>query len=251
MSTRFTNHHNRSGRLNTFRFYLSSRPTIRNPQFLLIAALGISIIASGCHFRPHDQVSGSGNRQTQKRDIGSFTSISTEGAFEIDVAGQKPVGLEIEGDDNILPLITTDVANNVLHIKSVRNYSAQEPISIRITVPNLEGLSVTGAGKISITGLKNDKFEIDAKGAPAIMVSGETNLVSIDTSGAAKIDTHKLRASKGVVDSKGVSKIEVYANDQLDVTISGPSHVVYEGDPKLTKTIRGPGSVEKKTSGPA
>ena len=108
-----------------------------------------------------------------------------------------------------------------------------------------------GAGNISIAGLKNDKFEIESEGAPTITVSGETGMLSIDTSGAAKIDAHKLRASKSVVDSKGVSNIQVNASDELDVTVSGPSHVVYEGDPKLTKTINGPGSVEKKSSGPA
>ncbi len=99
-----------------------------------------------------------------------------------------------------------------------------------------------------MSGIKNEKFEIDANGAPTIRVSGETKLVDIDTNGAGKIDTHKLRASKAVVDSKGVSKVDVQATDQLDVTVSGPSHVTYEGNPVVNKTVNGPGSVEKKTS---
>ncbi|HEY6120391.1 MAG TPA: head GIN domain-containing protein [Pyrinomonadaceae bacterium] len=235
-----------------FGLNLNSQFAIRKPKYLFVFLLAFSISAtSGCHFRMHNGVSGSGNRQTQKRDIGPFTSISAEGAFEIDVTGQKPVSLEIEGDDNILPLITTDVSNNVLRITNARNYSVREPITIRISVPNLEGLSVAGAGKIAVSGVKNEKFGIDSKGAATIIVSGETGLVSIDTTGAGTIDAHKLRAAKAVVDSKGVSSIEVYANEQLDVTVSGPSHVVYEGDPKITKRINGPGSVEKKASGPA
>ncbi len=218
---------------------------------LLIALAIVTAIASGCHYRIHDEVVGSGKRQTQKRDIAAFTSIATEGAFEIEVVAQKPVSLEIEGDDNILPLVTTEVSNNVLRIKNVRSYSVNDPINVRLTVPNLEGLAVSGAGKISISGLKNDKFEIDANGAPSITVSGETNMIDIDTNGAGKIDTHKLRAAKGVVDSKGVSRVEVFANDQLDVTVSGPSHVIYEGAAKVNKTVHGPGSVEKKESNPA
>jgi hypothetical protein len=51
-----------------------------------------------------------------------------------------------------------------------------------------------------------------------------------------------------VVDSNGVSKVEVYAAEQLDVTVSGPSHVIYEGDPVVKQTVHGPGSVEKKES---
>jgi Putative auto-transporter adhesin, head GIN domain len=218
---------------------------------LILMLAFLTPFASGCHYRIHNEVAGSGKRQTEKRDIPAFTSIATEGAFEIEVVAQKPVSLEIEGDDNILPLVSTEVSNSVLHIKNVRGYSVDDPVKVRLTVPNLEGLAVSGAGKISVSSVKNDKFEIDANGAPSITVSGETNMVDIDTNGAGKIDTHKLHAAKGVVDSKGVSNVDVYANDELDVTVSGPSHVTYQGNAKINKTIHGPGSIEKKESGPS
>ena len=210
--------------------------------FLVVAAF----VASGCHHI--GQVKGSGNRSLQKRDVAAFTSISTEGAFDIQVTCQQQPSLQIEADDNILPIITTEVANNVLHLRPSRGYSSSEPVIIKITVPNLEGLNVSGAGKVDITGLKNDKFEIDSSGAPTIKVAGNTKVVDISTSGAAKIDTHKLHSSKAVVDSKGVSSIDLDVADQLDVTISGPSHVSYQGDPTVNKQINGPGSVEKKAS---
>lgn len=204
--------------------------------------------AAACSHGILNQVAGSGNRQKQKRDVSSFTSLSTSGAFEIEIVCQKPLSLEIEGDDNILPLVSTEVSNNVLHIKNLRGYSVLKPISLKISVPNLEGISSSGAGKLEVSGLKNEKFEIDVNGAPTIKVSGETKVVDIDTNGAAKIDTHKLHASRAVVDSKGVSKVAVHAADQLDVTVSGPSHVTYQGDPVVNKTVNGPGSVQKKAS---
>ncbi|MDQ2922326.1 MAG: DUF2807 domain-containing protein [Acidobacteriota bacterium] len=215
---------------------------------LVMSLLVLISLAAGCHHGILDRVSGSGNRLKQKRDVASFNSISTDGAFEIDIVCQQPVGLEIEGDDNILPLVGTEVSNNVLHIKNLRSYSVSDPIKLKISVPNLEGIAVNGAGKIEISGMKNEKFEIDANGAPTIRVSGETKVVDIDTNGAGKIDTHKLRASKAIVDSKGVSRVDVRAADQLDVTVSGPSHVTYEGDPVVNKTVNGPGSVQKKAS---
>lgn len=202
--------------------------------------------ATGCHHTVLNQVGGSGNRQKQKRDVAPFTSISTEGAFEIDVVTQKPLSLEIEGDDNILPLITTEVSGNVLHIKSSRNYSVSEPITLKISVPNLEGISASGAGTIEVSDLKSEKFEIDVNGAPTIKASGQVNLLEIKTNGAGKIDTHRLKATRAVVDSNGVSKVAVRVADQLDVTVAGPSQVTYEGDPVVNKTVRGPGSVTKK-----
>jgi hypothetical protein len=208
----------------------------------------VPLVATACHHNFTRGVTGSGKRAMQKRDVASFTSISTQGAFDIQVVCQKPVSLEIEGDDNILPLVTTEVNNNVLYIKGTQNYSVREPISVRISVPNLDGITLSGAGKTDISGIKNDKFEIDSSGAPTIKVSGATKVVDIDTSGAAKIDTSRLQASRAVVDSKGVSRVDLSAADQLDVTISGPSRVTYKGDPVVTKTVHGPGSVEKRTT---
>lgn len=213
---------------------------------ILLFMLLLSFVA-GCH-KLHDEVSGSGKLLKEKRDIASFNSIATEGAFNIQVVSQKPLSLEIQGDDNILPLITTEVSNNVLHIRNLRGYSATEPITLKISVPDLGGISSSGAGTFEISGIKNEKFEINANGAPTIKVSGETNLVNIDTNGAAKIDTHKLRAARAVVESKGVAKVDVYAKDQLDVSVSGPSHVTYEGDPVVKQNVYGPGSVTKKES---
>jgi hypothetical protein len=212
---------------------------------LLIVLISL-VPTAGCLHKMHHGVAGSGKRVTQKRDVAAFTSINTQGAFNIDVVCQKPVALELEADDNIVPLISTEVSNNTLYIKGLQDFSVQEPISLKISVPNLDGLSVSGAGTMDISGMKNDKFEIDSSGAPKITVSGNTKVVDIDTSGAARIDTHKLHATKAIVDSKGVSKVDLAASDQLDVTISGPSFVTYEGDPVVNKTVHGPGKVEKK-----
>src|SRR6185369_5273518 len=146
-------------------------------QLLIITVL-VAFAGFGCHGRMAG-VKGSGKRVVQKRDIQPFTSISTEGAYNINIVCQKEQSLEIEGDDNILPLITTDVSNNVLHVKSRQNYSVAEPIVLRISVPNLEALSVSGAGNIEVAGLKGDKFVMESNGAPQIKVSGVAKEVSI------------------------------------------------------------------------
>ena len=214
----------------------------------LLPILLLTVLAAGCHFGGRAEIAGSGKRETEKRQVAAFTSITTEGAFNIEVACQKDLSLEVEGDDNVLEFVSTEVSNNVLRLKNTKGYSVNEPVKIKISVPNLEGLSVSGAGKIDIKGMKNEKFEIDSNGAPSIAVSGTTKLIDINTNGAGKIDTHNLRASRGVVESNGVSRVDVAVADQLDVTVSGPSSVFYEGDPVVNKEVRGPGKVEKRGS---
>lgn len=204
----------------------------------------LPLVAAGCHHGMRSDLKGSGKRVVEKRSVTPFTAISTEGVFEVEVTSQKDLSLEVEGDDNILKIVTAEVSNNVLRLKSSQSYSSDEPVKFRISVPDLSALSVAGAGHIDIKNLKNDKFEIDVQGAPTVSVSGNTKLVDIDSSGAGKIDTHNLHAARAVVDSKGVSRIDLDVKDQLDVTISGPSSVYYKGDPQVNKTINGPGKVE-------
>src|SRR5215213_490224 len=133
---------------------------------LLVFVVLLSLAAAGCNHHRRSEVQGSGKRERQKRDVASFTSISTEGDFNIEVVCQKDLSLQVEGDDNVLAFVTSDVSGNVLRIKNTKSYSLNEPVTFKISVPNLEGISVTGAGKIEISGVNNDKFEIDSNGAP-------------------------------------------------------------------------------------
>jgi putative autotransporter adhesin-like protein len=215
-------------------------------KFVLLLVL--LAMGTACHIGRHSGVAGSGKRQREKRDVKAFTSISTEGAFDIQVVCQKQLSVEVEGDDNILPLVSTEVSNNVLHVRNVRGYSVSEPIVLRIAVPDLEGISSSGAGTIDIASVKNEKFVIDVNGAPTVKASGETKELTIDANGAGKIDAHRLRGARVQVESKGVSTVEVYASEQLDVTVSGPSHVIYQGNAVVHQTVNGPGSVEKRES---
>lgn len=218
----------------------------------LALVLAAALLLTGCQYSGmHDGITGSGVRKTEKRDLSAFTYISTDGAFDVQVVSQQPQSLEIAGDDNLLALVATDVSNGVLRIKNLRGYSTNEPVRIKISIPNIDGVTANGAGTIEISGVKNDKFEIDSNGAPTIRVSGETKALAIDANGAGKIDAHKLRAANAEVESKGVARVEVFASDQLNVTISGPSTVIYDGDPDLKQSVNGPGSVQKRNSGGA
>ena len=208
----------------------------------------LTVFACGCHGKFISKIKGSGKREIQKREVPAFTSISTEGAFTIEVTCQQGQSLEVEGDDNVLEYVGTDVSGNVLRLKNTKSYSINEPVKVRISVPNLEGFSSNGAGRIDIKGMNNDKFEIDANGAPTIRVSGTTKVIDIGVNGAVKVDTTKLRASRGVVDTNGASRVDLDVTDQLDATVNGPSTVTYTGDPVVNKTIRGPGKIERRGS---
>lgn len=206
----------------------------------------LPLLAAGCHHGRFTEIKGNGKRELQKRQVPQFTSISTNGAFTIEVTCQKDLSLEIEGDENVLGFVKSEVSSNILRLQNSQSYSVSEPIMVRISVPNLEGLAVNGAGHITVKGVNNEKFEIDSNGAPTITVAGKTKMVDVSASGAGKVDAQNLHATRAVVDARGVAKVDVDVSDQLDVEISGPSSVTYNGNPTVNKNIHGPGKLTRK-----
>jgi hypothetical protein len=200
------------------------------------------VLLSGCHFKIGNTVSGSGVRKSEKRDLAAFTQINVTGSFAIEAKSQKPVSVEIEADDNILPLVITEVRNGVLYIKPEKGYNSKQGVSVRITVPDLTKIEATGASNFRVDDVKNDRFEIRTTGASTVVVSGRTSDLEINTTGAGEVDTHSLHAARANVKSSGAATVEVYANEQLDANVSGAGSVAYSGDPKV---------VNKKTSGAA
>lgn len=214
---------------------------------ILATTITALAVLSGCHMNFGHGVTGSGNRKTEKRTLASFNAINTQGAFSIDVNNQKPASFEIETDDNILPLIQSEVRNDVLYLKAEKSYNSREDVVIHIGMPQLNAVEATGAGKFRVQNLKNDRFEVRATGAVMLTATGEAKEVEVHATGAGLIDVHNLRASTADVSSTGAAKVDVYATEQLDANATGAAVVTYSGDPKtVNKKINGAGTVRKR-----
>ena len=103
----------------------------------------LMVFAAGCHGHFGPRIKGSGKRELQKREVAPFTSISTEGAFTIEVTCQKDQSLEVEGDDNVLEYVSTAVSGNVLRLKNTKNYSINEPVKVGFLSLTLKGFHRT------------------------------------------------------------------------------------------------------------
>lgn len=210
---------------------------------LLLVAFG-----AGCNISGFGKgVRGSGNRVTEKRDVPGFLSVEVSGAFEVEIVCQKERSLEIIGDDNILPLVTTEVKNNTLRINNSKSYNANRPITVKISVADLEGISTSGASKINVSDIKNSELKVDSSGASKVSLTGETKKLTIDTSGASIIEAKELHAEKVDVESSGAGYVSVYATDLLNASASGATRIDYYGNPAtVNPNIGGPSSINKK-----
>jgi hypothetical protein len=212
---------------------------------LLVILAALVAAFSACHLGKG--VKGSGNLKTEKRDLPAFKAIDTTGAYEVEVMCQKPASFEIEADDNILPLIKTDVRAGVLYVTSEKSYNPSRAVRLRISLPELTAVSSRGAGDVTIQDAKSDDLRIESMGAASIKAAGKVKNATISSSGAGDIDANRLQAEKARVTVAGAASVSVYATEQLDVSVSGVGSVTYGGNPKtVNKSVSGIGSVNQK-----
>jgi hypothetical protein len=190
---------------------------------------------------------GSGRMASEVRELSDFHGVDVGSTFEVEITAQKDYAVEIEADDNLLPLIRTEVRRGILCIKSERKLSSENPIRIRISAPDIDSLDVSGAAKISLTGVKNEGVTVDASGASKLSLSGETAKLIIDISGATRVDAEALKAVNANVESSGASHADVSVTGTLRTDASGASRITYAGTPtELVTKKSGASSVSQK-----
>ncbi len=212
---------------------------------LFLSLVLLALVVGGCqHF---GNVTGSGKMKLEKRDVPAFTAVDVSGAYDVEIVVQKEQSLEIEGDDNLLPLIRTEVKNGVLSINNEKSFSTKHTLRVRISVPNFDAISTSGASEFNVTNVKSDEFNIEASGAGHIQISGETKALEVGMSGAVGLDAKDLKAQKVNVKTSGASSADVYASEELRASVSGAGNIDYYGDPKtVSEDASGAGSISKK-----
>lgn len=209
----------------------------------LTAVLAIGL--SACHFTRG--IKGSGVRKSEKRDLKPFKAVDMTGAYEVQITCQKPASFEIEADDNILPLIKTEVNDGVLSVSNQESYNSAKAVTLRISLPELTAVSSRGAGDINVMDANGNDLKIESTGAASIKANGKVKTATFSSTGAGDIDATSLQAEKAKVTVAGAASVNVYASEQLDVSVSGAGSVHYSGNPKtVNKSVSGIGSVDKK-----
>jgi hypothetical protein len=202
----------------------------------ILTSLSIALVIglAGCDLSSAtNRVKGSGIMKTEKRSLAPFDSLEVSCHGSIQAHTQEQEGLEISGDDNIIPLITTEVNNGILYIRSSKEYNSRDELVITVSAPDLKKFVFSGAGKASLSNVKNDRVDIALTGAGSLTASGETKEAGITLSGAGSVDAKNLHAVNAKVNSTGVGSVEIYVTGQLDAKSSGIGEINYYGSPKI------------------
>lgn len=193
-------------------------------------------------------IEGSGQQKSVKRDVGAFTAVDVSGAYDVEIVCQKSLSVEVQGDDNIVSLVKTEVRDGTLYIYNDESFSPKKTLRVLVSVPTIESVDLSGAGSIRVLHLHNKEFSIDISGAASIYASGTTTILNIDVSGASDVETKDLHAETVRIEVSGASNAEIFASQALDAEVSGVGNITYFGNPKaVQQNVSGVGSISKDT----
>ncbi len=214
-------------------------------------ALAVGLLFSGCGFAGFNGVGGgvqgSGTAKTEQRSVSGFSKINAGGAVHLEITTQKDFAVSIEADDNLLSLIKTDVSGDTLKIYSEGRISPKTKINVKISIPELKDLDISGASTAVASGVKTDSLELGASGASKIKIDGEAKELKSDASGASGIDAEGLTVENADVQASGASSSTFSATNELKADASGASTIYYTGEPKnLNQKSSGASSIKKK-----
>ncbi|MGI0149313.1 MAG: GIN domain-containing protein, partial [Thermoplasmata archaeon] len=131
----------------------SSVRSVAPPAAVFAIALVTALItATGCEAisMASGAVRGSGKVATASRELPPFTRIEILGSSDVEASVGGAQNVTVEADDNILPMITTEVHNGALVISSRGSFMSRSTVRVTLSVPALEGVSVTGSGDVRV-----------------------------------------------------------------------------------------------------
>jgi len=230
-----------------------------------LVAMGLS--TSGC---ASDHGGSPGPTVERNYQVGAFDRLDLAGAYDATVRTGPAPSVHAKGGENVLDRLVVEVKDGklLIHPKERHGFhwgwGNSGKVELTITVPQLRGATLAGAGGINIDKVQGDTFEGTVAGSGGLTV-GSLNVqdlkLAIAGAGDAKAVGGTARTAKyeiagsGGVDAGGVTteqlkvsiagsgNIKAHASGTADVSIMGSGDVDVTGGAKCTVHKAGSGDV--------
>lgn len=228
------------------------------PALLVLAVVAFSSFA----FRP--------TAQREPRTVGAFTGVELGGSAHVVFKQGSPQKVEVEGEAADLEMFETVVKNGSLRLnfRSGTHWSlggGSHQITVYITAPTLNAVSVSGSGEIRVDGvLQTSKLALSVSGSGNMKIaqltasdvqtslSGSGNILlggtapqhSLSVSGSGDIKAHDLKTEITNVSISGSGKAHLFASKVANSSIRGSGNVYVAGGAQLHTATAGSGRVQ-------
>jgi len=215
-------------------------------SFRSISLVVVFIFFAGCNFVAG--VAGSGRVITENRNVSGFDSIEFSGSGRLEIDQNGTEALSISADDNLLPLLTSEVEGTHLILK-VRPGSRVRPsqkIVYKIGAKKLNEVACAGDISAVLRGIHTDSLKLEIAGSGDISADGTSDQQSVSIAGSGKYSGAGLKSKSASINISGSGDAVLAASEELKVNVAGSGSIKYIGEPKITQSIMGSGTIEQQ-----
>ena len=196
------------------------------------------------------KIKGNGNVVTVKRTTSDYDKISVGGSFDVVLIKGKEGNIKIEGEENIIPYIETEVSGDKLKIQYKKNTNIRTTrrLTVTVTFKDIEGVSLGGSGKIySKELIKSSNFSVGLGGSGDISLKLDADDVSASLGGSGNINLEG-RSNEFTCSIAGSGSIRAYElkTNEVNVKVAGSGSVKTTVKSKIKAKLVGSGSVYYK-----
>lgn len=219
-----------------------------------IGIVALVALLGACDESPHtytpsrtDVIVGSGVVATEARPVASFTAISVDHPARVVVLWGGAESLEVSAEDNVLPLVTSEVRAGRLFLSLAphQGLSLTREIVHRVTVRELGDLEASGAARVELRAVAAESLSLRLSGASSVSADGRCDRLALDLSGASRADAPGLHTRSALAVVSGASHGLLRVEDELVANASGASVLEYFGDPHVTSTASGASTIRR------
>jgi hypothetical protein len=209
---------------------------------------------------------------TETREVSGFEQVVLDEYGELLLTQGAQPSLTIEADEDVLSRIETEVKEGTLTIgiggtwwdklgMALNGVLSGRKIVYQLTVVELTGVTVRGAGRVKCAELHTDSLAIrvagagevtigslstkqlgvEVPGAGRVQLAGQAGEQRVALTGAGTYRAPKLDSQKAQVRLTGVGSATISVAQELEATIQGVGSVEYYGTPSVKERITGVG----------
>jgi hypothetical protein len=217
---------------------------------ILLGLAGAGAMVAGCvpGMGAPAMIRGSGRVASEVRNVADFHEVAVSGSGTLLVRQTGAESLTVEAEDNILPYLRSEVRNGRLSLGVAENVgiSTTKPIRYTLTVKDLRALDLSGSTKAEVEGLRAPELRVGISGSGNVKLSGHADRQEVRISGSGDYVADGLDSKEVTLRTSGSSYAAVRVSDRLNVTVSGSGRVEYFGNPVISQSITGSGSIQKR-----
>ena len=202
---------------------------------------------------PWEKIEGNGKLKKESRELTSYTAVASSGSWDVMIAYGESNTVQVEGDENLLNYIETEVKDGRLSIRPKKNVNlrSRNKITVYVSLTKMTGIylsgsgdiigqgrfrndgttdfKLSGSGSIRLTFDKVKTAEVAISGSGDILLAGSARTVNTRISGSGNADCSDLIAEDASAHVSGSGNVKLNASHSVDASISGSGNISYKG----------------------